>query len=178
MEILPADGEVFLLTSDGKAKRLEQKEFPVQGRYGKGVIAWDLPEKLHLAGVVLDKPNHIATIHLTKGAPKSARLDEVAIRKRAATKGDVVVEVKPGEEVVSVNVAWTVEKFVAEQKTERKKKEGAKTSANGKGKGKSAAKTSSPKGKSAPKKAAPKKAAKPGKKSSQGKSAVKGKKRK
>jgi hypothetical protein len=54
----------------------------------------------------------MATIHLTKGAPKSTRLDEASIRKRAATKGDVLVEVKPGEEVVSVNVGWTVEKFV------------------------------------------------------------------
>ncbi len=113
MEILPAEGEIFLITSEGKAKRVEQKEFPVQGRYGRGVIAWDLSEKVRLAGVVVDKPNHMATIHLTKGAPKSTRLDEVAIRKRAATKGDVVVEVKPGEEVVSVNVGWTVEKFVA-----------------------------------------------------------------
>jgi hypothetical protein len=113
MEILPAEGEIFLITSEGKAKRVEQKEFPVQGRYGRGVIAWDISEKIRLAGVVVDKPNHMATIHLTKGAPKSTRLDEVAIRKRAATKGDAVVEVKPGEEVVSVNVGWTVEKFVA-----------------------------------------------------------------
>jgi DNA gyrase subunit A len=113
MEILPAEGEIFLMTSEGKAKRVEQKEFPVQGRYGRGVIAWDLADKVRLAGVVADKPNHMATIHLIKGAPKSTRLDEVSIRKRAATKGDVVVDVKPGEEVVSVNVSWTVEKFVA-----------------------------------------------------------------
>jgi DNA gyrase/topoisomerase IV subunit A len=113
MAILPAEGEIFLITSEGKAKRVDQKDFPVQGRYGRGVIAWDLSDKVHLAGVVVDKPNHMATIHLTRGAPKSTRLDEVAVRKRAATKGDVVVEVKPGEEVVSVNVGWTVEKFVA-----------------------------------------------------------------
>ncbi len=112
MEILPAEGQIFLITSEGKAKRVEQKEFPVQGRYGRGVIAWDLSEKARLAGVVVDKPNHMATIHLTKGAPKSTRLDEASIRKRAATKGDMIVDVKPGEEVVSVNVGWTVEKFV------------------------------------------------------------------
>jgi len=128
MEILPAEGEIFLITTEGKAKRVEQKEFPVQGRYGRGVIAWDIPEKIRLAGVVVDKPNHMATIHLTKAAPKSTRLDEASIRKRAATKGDVIVEVKPGEEVTSVNVAWTVEKFVT-----AKKKEGKKTS-SGKGK--------------------------------------------
>ncbi len=129
MEILPAEGEVFLITSEGKAKRVEQKEFPVQGRYGRGVIAWDLSEKIRLAGVAVDKPNHMATIHLTKGAPKSARLDEAGIRKRAATKGDVLVEVKPGEEVTSVNVGWTVEKFVA---AVNGKANGHKSAADGK----------------------------------------------
>ncbi len=175
MEVLPADGEIFLLTSDGKAKRLEQKEFPVQGRYGKGVIAWDLPEKVRLAGTVVDKPNHMATIHLTKGAPKSARLDEAGIRKRTATKGDVVVEVKPGEEVVSVNVGWTVEKFVEEQKKEVKSKKAAgkkpaKASPNGK------VKASPGKGKGAAKKSAPAKTKKASK--SVKKSASKGKKKK
>src|SRR5689334_2459031 len=169
MEILPAEGEVFLITSEGKAKRVEQKEFPVQGRYGRGVIAWDMPEKVHLAGMAVDKPNHMATIHLTKGAPKSTRLDEVSIRKRAATKGDVVVEVKPGEEVVSINVGWTVEKFVEEVKEVKKRSSSngrevngkkpaqAKASSNGRGK------TASPKGKSRPKKSVAK--AKPAKKS-------------
>jgi DNA gyrase subunit A len=144
MEILPSDGEVFLITSDGKAKRVGEKDFPVQGRYGKGVIAWDLPEKVKLAGAVADKPNHMATIHLTKGAPKSTRLDEAGVRKRAATKGDVIVEVKPGEEVVSVNIGWTVDRFVEEQKEEKPK---SKTSpANGR----TAANTSSANGRSAP----------------------------
>ncbi|HSL44845.1 MAG TPA: DNA gyrase subunit A [Anaerolineales bacterium] len=184
MEILPAEGEIFLITSEGKAKRVEQKEFPVQGRYGRGVIAWDLPEKARLAGVVVEKPNHMATIHLTRGAPKSTRLDEAGLRKRAATKGDVIVEVKPGEEVLSVNVGWTVEKFVAlpSQANGAKKasvngKNGrgkqpakAKASANGKAK-KSAVKISSPKTSSTK----GKKASKPAKATSKGKKA-KGKK--
>jgi DNA gyrase subunit A len=163
MEILPADGEILLITSDGKAKRLDQKEFPVQGRYGKGVIAWDVPENVRLAGVVTGKPNHMATIHLSKGAPKSTRLDQVGLRKRAATKGDVVVEVKPGEEVVSANVGWMVERFVEEKKVESgKKKEAGKKLAK-------ASAISSPNGrvKSAPKTSSPKrkKVSKPAKKS-------------
>jgi DNA gyrase subunit A len=121
MEILPSDGEIFLLASDGKAKRIEQKEFPTQGRYGKGVKAWDLPNKVKLAGIVIEKATHMATIHLSKGAPKSTRLDAAGIRKRAATKGDVVVEVKPGEEVTSVNVGWMVDKFVKAIKAEPEK---------------------------------------------------------
>jgi hypothetical protein len=81
---LPIEGEVFLLTSDGKAKRIEPKEFPSQGRYGKGVSVWNLSEKIKLVGILAGKPNEVATIHMSKGAAKSARLDAAAIRKRAA----------------------------------------------------------------------------------------------
>jgi DNA gyrase subunit A len=131
VEILPTDGEIFLLTNDGKAKRVEEKDFPTQGRYGKGVIAWELSGKTKLVGVVADKPSHMATIHLSKGAPKSTRLDAAGLRKRASSKGDVIVEVKPGEEVLSVNVNWTVEKFVASSpKGNGEKKESGKTKAS------------------------------------------------
>jgi DNA gyrase subunit A len=113
MEILPVEGEVLLLTSDGKAKRLDQKEFPKQGRYGKGVRIWSLPAKVTLAAIASGKPNYTATIHLTKGAPKSARLDAAGVRKRASTKGDAIVEVKPGEEVTGLTLGWSVDRFVA-----------------------------------------------------------------
>ena len=93
------------------------------------------------------KPNHMATIHLSKGAPKSTRLDAASLRKRAATKGDVVVEVKPGEEVVSVNVAWEAERFVGEAKKEERGKKKVVTK-----KAKSSAKKSSAKVKKSVKK--------------------------
>ncbi len=122
-EILPAEGDIFLLTNDGKAKRVDQKDFPVQGRYGKGVVAWDLPGKSALAAVASGKPNHVATIHMTKGAPKSTRLDAAGLRKRASAKGDVVVEVKPGETVTALAVGWMLESYV-KVKEEPKRKEG------------------------------------------------------
>ena len=170
MEILPAEGEVFLITTEGKAKRVDQKDFPIQGRYGKGVIAWDLPDRVRLAGAVAAPPNYMATLHLTKGAPKSTRLDAAGVRKRASTKGDVVVDVKPGEEVVSVNVGWTVEKFVkaANGKANGKVPSGKKVGPSRKSQGtsgKKASKARSPAKKS--KAAAPKKkASKPAKASS------------
>jgi DNA gyrase subunit A len=160
-EILPGEGEVFLVTNEGKAKRIAEKDFPSQGRYGKGVIAWELAAKEKLAGAVTGKPNHMATIHLSKGAPKSTRLDAVALRKRAATKGDHVVEIKPGEEVVSVNVSWTVERFVEEDK-KKVNKPSAPAKAKKVAKAKPAAKK--PKAKAPAKKSAPKKASKPVKK--------------
>ena len=152
MEILPAEGELFLLANDGKAKRVEQKEFPAQGRYGKGVIAWEMTGKSKLVGAVIAKPNHMATIHLSKGAPKSTRLDAAGLRKRAVSKGDVVVEVKPGEEVASVNVPWMAERFVEGEKAKKKVESGKKPA-----KTKASAKQASAKKKAPVKKAAKKK---------------------
>jgi len=129
MEVLPAEGEIFLLASDGKAKRVDEKEFPKQGRYGKGVVAWDLPKKVTLTAVASGKPNHVATIHMSKGAAKSARLDLAAVRKRASTKGDLVVEVKPGETITGLAVGWTVEMFVTSPLKGKTAKEEAKAAA-------------------------------------------------
>jgi DNA gyrase subunit A len=149
MEIFPIEGEAFLLTNDGKAKRIEPKEFPSQGRYGKGVSVWGLSGKTKLVGIVTGKPNEVATIHLSKGAAKSTRLDAAAVRKRAASKGDVVVEVKPGEEVTGLSVGWMVEKYIKKNAPSKAEKP-AKKKAAGK--------------KATAKKAVTKKAAKPAKK--------------
>jgi DNA gyrase subunit A len=136
MEILPAEGDLFLLASDGRAKRVEEKEFPKQGRYGKGVVAWDLPAKVTIAAAATGKPNHVATIHMSKGAAKSARLDAAGIRKRAAGKGDVVVEVKPGETITGLAAGWSVVRFVSEEKKKEsgKKAKGKKPAAQKQGK--------------------------------------------
>jgi DNA gyrase subunit A len=120
MEVLPQTGDLFLAASDGKGKRLEAKDFPVQGRYGKGVIAWELPAGVRLAGLAIGKPNAVVTLHLLKAAAKQSRLDEAPLRKRSAVRGDVVVEVKPGDALVGLTETWAVERFV--QKVEEKKK--------------------------------------------------------
>jgi DNA gyrase subunit A len=119
--ILPAEGDVLVVGSDGKAKRIVQKEFPVQGRYGRGVILWDLPLGVKLAGLAVGKGTHIITLHLLKAAPKMTRLDEAGLKKRAATRGDAVVEVKPGDAVLSLTDSWTMEKFVELKKGDEQK---------------------------------------------------------
>jgi len=126
-EILPATGEIFIIASDGKAKRVEQKDFPAQGRYGKGVIAWELPPRVTLAGLASGKGNTVVTLHLAKAAPKSTRLDAASLRKRAAVRGEAVVEVKPGDAVIGVTEGWVLERFVvAGKKEEVKSKKAAK----------------------------------------------------
>ncbi len=112
-EVMPDKKEnVFLITSDGKAKRVPVSDFPTQGRYGRGVIGWSLPKGVTLAGLATGKPNHIATVHLLKMAPKSTRLDAGPIRKRAAVRGDQAVDVRPGDTVTFVTTGWDVEKTI------------------------------------------------------------------
>ncbi|HND48406.1 MAG TPA: hypothetical protein PLL95_07575, partial [Anaerolineales bacterium] len=139
----------------------DQKDFPVQGRYGKGVVAWDMPGKSTLAAVASGKPNHVATVHMSKGAPKSTRLDAAGLRKRAAGKGDVVIEVKPGESITSIAVGWALESYVKVAKAEepKNKKEGKPKAAKAPAKkaAKPVAKAKGKPAKKAPAKAKPKK---------------------
>jgi DNA gyrase subunit A len=121
-EVMPDKGEIFLIASDGKAKRVPVKDFPTQGRYGRGVITWVLPKGVTLAGTATGKPNHVATVHLLNLAPKSTRLDAAPVRKRAAVRGESAVEVKAGDTVTAVVMGWEVENFVklVEKRPERK----------------------------------------------------------
>jgi DNA gyrase subunit A len=112
IEILPTEGDVFVVTTDGKAKRIMQNEFPVQGRYGRGVILWDMPQGIKLAGLAVGRGTHIVTLHLRKAAPKMTRIDEAGVKKRAATRGDMVVDVKPGDAVLTLTDAWMLEKYL------------------------------------------------------------------
>jgi DNA gyrase subunit A len=111
-EILPRKGEIFMITSDGKGRRVDPSEFPSQGRYGKGVIAWDLPPQLKLAGLVIGKGNHLVTLHLLKAASKSSRLDAAPLRKRTAQRNESILEVKPGDVVLGITFAWMLDQFL------------------------------------------------------------------
>jgi DNA gyrase subunit A len=127
METLPGAGDLFVIASDGKAKRIAQSDFPAQGRYGKGVIVWELPKGVKLAGLALGKPNAVVTLHLLRAAPKMTRLDEAPLRKRSAVRGESVVEVKAGDAVARLVEGWAAERFVkvgekGEGKAEKRKK--------------------------------------------------------
>ncbi len=122
LQVLPGTGDLFLIGSDGKGKRVAVADFPAQGRYGKGVIAWELARGIKLAGLAMGKPNAVVTLHLLKAAAKMARLDEAKLRKRSATRGETVVEVKAGDMLLGLTEGWAVERFVELVKKEEKKK--------------------------------------------------------
>jgi DNA gyrase subunit A len=123
--ILPTEGDLFVVASDGKAKRIAVKDFPSQGRYGRGVIVWEMLLGNSLAGLAVGKGNAMVTLHLHKAAAKSARLDEAGLKKRATLRGDRVVEVKPGDEVIELTEAWAVERFVAASNGGKRRANGA-----------------------------------------------------
>jgi DNA gyrase subunit A len=105
VETLPQPGDVFMAASDGTAKRVAVDQFPVQGRYGQGVVAWKLPGKARAVGMVIGKGTERVTLHLDRLAPKMCRLDEAPLQTRAA-RGKPVVELKPGDQVLSLTFAW------------------------------------------------------------------------
>jgi DNA gyrase subunit A len=120
LQLLPGPGDLFLVASDGKGKRVEASDFPAQGRYGKGVIAWELPRGVRLAGLGMGKPNALVTLHLLKAAAKMTRLDEAPVRKRTAVRGETVVDIRPGDALLGITEPWMVERFVIMYKEEKK----------------------------------------------------------
>lgn len=115
VEVLPADGDVFVITSDGKAKRVLLSEFPAQGRYGRGVILWETSAPIRLAGLKLGTGADVVTLHLLNASPKMVRLDVAGMKKRAGVKGDAIVEVKPPDAIMGLTGAWMLERFIALQ---------------------------------------------------------------
>ena len=154
-EVMPDKGEIFLIATDGKAKRVPVKDFPTQGRYGRGVIAWQLPKGVNLAGTATGKPNYVATVHLLNLAPKSTRLDAAPVRKRAAVRGDSAVDVKAGDTITAVVMGWEVENFVTVSAKKEVKKAAVKASPAKKPAVGKTAVTSSQKGKKPTTKAKP-----------------------
>lgn len=102
-ELIPEAGELFLLRSDGQGKRVRVQDFPKQGRYGQGVIAYPIPAGVRLAGLASGKGTTRVTANLLRLAAKMLRLDSAPIRTRAA-RGAQVVELKPGDQVLSLTI--------------------------------------------------------------------------
>jgi DNA gyrase subunit A len=105
MQIVDKEREAFLLASDGNAKRVHMAQFPLQGRYGQGVVAWKLAGDVRLMGLAVGKPNQEVTIHLAKIAAKRVRLDDAPVRTRPSN-GKPVVDLKDGDRVVAFTVPW------------------------------------------------------------------------
>ena len=107
MDLLPQDGEVFLIASDGHAKRVVPIQFPKQGRYGQGVVAWKLPGDARVVGMCVGKGTYKVSLHLSRLLPKAIRLDDAPVQGRTA-RGKFIIEMKPGEQIKGLTAPWDV----------------------------------------------------------------------
>ena len=94
--------DLFVVASDGKAKRTPLTEYPTQGRYGQGVIAsrGSGPE-VKLAGACVIQSRDQVILTTEKGAAKTI-LAQNAPRKGRATLGEEVIALRSGDTVINV----------------------------------------------------------------------------
>ncbi|MCX6071919.1 MAG: hypothetical protein NTU91_13860, partial [Chloroflexi bacterium] len=100
-DCLRAEADLLLVREDGQVKRVALSQFPVQGRYGKGVLAWKCASGPQLAGAVLGQEDDRVAIHSSRGAAKSLRVGDAPRRTRGAA-GKALIEVKDSDRVVHV----------------------------------------------------------------------------
>jgi DNA gyrase subunit A len=102
MDCLRPEADLLLVREDGQVKRVAFSQFPVQGRYGKGVLAWKCASGPQLAGAVLGQEDDRVAIHSSRGAARSLRVGDAPRRTRGAA-GKSLIEVKDSDRVVRVS---------------------------------------------------------------------------
>ncbi len=97
--LLSEKDEVGLLTRLGSAKRVPSDDFPVQGRYGQGVIGWKLDKSDQIAALIVGKLTDKGISHFRKTASKVFTITNAVGRKRSSN-GQNMYSLKPGDEVI------------------------------------------------------------------------------
>jgi DNA gyrase subunit A len=85
--------DIVLGTTDGKAKRVAFKDFPTQGRGGKGVISTKLVKDATVADAVIATPEDAIVYVTFKGNAKSLKAKNLTRRGRPAA----------GDEAIAIN---------------------------------------------------------------------------
>ena len=96
--VSPKD-EVGLITCNGEAKRTPAEEFPIQGRYGQGVISWKLPKNDHIVVQMTGKLSEKGICHFRKSASKVFTLTNAISRKRGSG-GQKLFTLKADDELI------------------------------------------------------------------------------
>jgi DNA gyrase subunit A len=98
MTALKGRAELTFITSDGTGWRIDEADFPLQKRYGQGVIVGKLKPGSTVAGLVYGKKNQPFTVFLTKSVAKTLKIDAIAVGKRASV-AKVFFAVRPTDAV-------------------------------------------------------------------------------
>ncbi|MGD0003535.1 MAG: DNA gyrase subunit A [Anaerolineaceae bacterium] len=104
VEKIVKEAEVLLVASNGQAWRMPSEDFPVQGRYGQGVIACRPGRGVKVVGEMSGKKTQAGTVHFERAASQNIRMDEIPLGKRAATS-KATIPVKAGDAVIQLTFA-------------------------------------------------------------------------
>lgn len=113
--LLSDKDEVALLTRLGAAKRVPGSDFPLQGRYGQGVIVWRLDPKDQIAAVLVGKLTDKGISHFSKSASKVFTITNAIARKRASN-GQAMYTLKSGDEVIGFTTITDYSNYWGEDK--------------------------------------------------------------
>jgi DNA gyrase subunit A len=100
LDLVRSRSDLLVVTSDGRAKRTSLAEYPVQGRYGQGVITMRFGASGgSLAGACVVQASSPVVLTTHKGRAKTL-LARNAPRKGRATQGQEIIALR-GQDVVS-----------------------------------------------------------------------------
>jgi len=104
LAVVRSRSDLFVIASDGKAKRMSLSEYPVQGRHGQGVVAarFAAPD-VSLAGACVIQASDPVVLITEKGAAKTIRARS-APRMGRATRGQNVIALRRQDVVVDAFV--------------------------------------------------------------------------
>jgi DNA gyrase subunit A len=110
--------ELFLMGEDGQAKRSVLSQFPIQGRYGKGVLAWKSTEEIHIIGAAVGGSDDRLVAHRTRGTSRSLRFSD-APRKPRTGSGKQIVAIEEGNRVTQLTMVIPKPDIKTDSKSEK-----------------------------------------------------------
>ncbi len=100
-ECVSDSDEILLVASNGCGWRLPVAEFPLQGRYGMGVIVGRLAKKVKMAGTLAGSRTQNGIAHFEQAAARLVRVDAIEISKRAGSTQEIL-PVKPDDALIGI----------------------------------------------------------------------------
>ena len=101
MIALKGKGEISFIASNGSGWRISEEEFPLQKRYGQGVIVGKIKLDSRIVGLIYGKKNTQYTLFLQRSVPKSLRMDAIPTGKRSSVM-KTILELKATDSIICV----------------------------------------------------------------------------
>jgi DNA gyrase subunit A len=96
-------GEILVVSSLGRVKRMKPEEFPTQGRNGYGVITWKLQKYEKMVGMMKGLLTHNGVLHFIEAASRLIRVTDAPSSTRMQS-GKKVIDLKKGDEILEMTI--------------------------------------------------------------------------